>query len=456
MILCVDTVFVSENKMFSKLLTCPSYRFWIHYSNAGAGVLSLPAGVAAFGNSPSALIPALSLIAVIGILSAFGFACIGKVCAYTGATSYREAWEYTVGRETSWIPAATSTFMTFSACLAYSMILKDTFAALLRRPERTAVLLVTTLFVLLPLCWMKELSSLAPFSLLGVLGMGYTTVAMGIRYADGSYSQIGSKLLESLATELRPEFGNDGWKSVFQPSSLILVCMLSTAYMCHFNASKFYLELKNNTLKRYYQVVGSSFGIAILLTGLVTALGFLTFGSASNGLVLNNYAASDTLMSISRVAVAVSLVFSYPLAFQGCRDGVLDLLNISPQERNNATLNVTTVGILTLLTVLAATLTDVSFVLSFGGATLGNLLTYIYPAMMYYKVVSQKKLPNEGFGVFLGIVSAGLGVLMGKYFLLHPSDECASICSFYINLTIVFFSFFSRFFLQEPLEPSRP
>ena len=70
------------------------------------------AGVAAFGSAPSALVPALSLIAVIGLLSAFGFACIGKVCAYTGATSYRQAWEHTVGRKSSWIPAATSTFMT--------------------------------------------------------------------------------------------------------------------------------------------------------------------------------------------------------------------------------------------------------------------------------------------------------------------------------------------------------
>ena len=48
----------------------------------GVGVLSLPAGIANFGNSPSVLIPAVSLIAFIGVLSAFGFAVIGTVlCA---------------------------------------------------------------------------------------------------------------------------------------------------------------------------------------------------------------------------------------------------------------------------------------------------------------------------------------------------------------------------------------
>ena len=46
-------------------------------------------------------------------------------------------------------------------------------------------------------------------------------------------------------------------------------------------------------------------------------VGFLTFGKACDGLVLNNYGSTDVLMGLSRVAVAVSLVFSYPLAFTG-------------------------------------------------------------------------------------------------------------------------------------------
>ena len=48
----------------------------------GVGVLSLPSGIAAFGNNPSAAVPALGLIAIIGILSGFGFSTIGRVCKY--------------------------------------------------------------------------------------------------------------------------------------------------------------------------------------------------------------------------------------------------------------------------------------------------------------------------------------------------------------------------------------
>jgi hypothetical protein len=199
----------------------------------GVGVLSLPAGVAAFGTAPSAFIPAGILIAVIGILSGYGFALIGRVCAYTGAKSYREAWSRTVGESTSWIPAWSTTCKTFLACLAFSMVLADTFSSLLDT-GRNETLLAVTLLILTPLCLMKNLKSLAPFSLLGVLGMAYTALAMTVRYLDGSYLINGEEqgaFVSQVARHLKPKFGNLGVASVFSPNALILVCMLSTAYM---------------------------------------------------------------------------------------------------------------------------------------------------------------------------------------------------------------------------------
>lgn len=101
--------------------------------------------------------------------------------------------------------------------------------------------------------------------------------------------------------------------------------------------------------------------------GAITAVGFLTFGSACSGLVLNNYASKDVLIQASRIAVAVALVFSFPLAFQGFRDGALDLLQVPAEKRSNPMLNTVTVVLLGVITAAAATLKDVSFVLAFGG-----------------------------------------------------------------------------------------
>ena len=381
------------------------------FSRQNPFTTNINVGVAAFGNSPSAIIPAVALIGSIGILCAYGFFLIGKVCAYTGATSYRSAWAYSVSESTSWIPAVSATTKTFLACTAFSMVLGDTFSGLLGQ-ERNPTLVAVTLVILLPLCLLKNLKSLAPFSLMGVLGLVYTAVAMTIRYRDGTYVMPKGELAATLAKNLQPKFGNMGYKAVLSANSLILVCMLSTAYMAHFNAPKFYLELKNNTLARYNQVVSWSFGISIVLMSLMTAVGFLTFGQSCSGLVLNNYAKGDVLMAGSRIAVAVSLVFSYPLAFVGCRDGILDLLSIPHSKRTPDYLNVLTVALLSVLTVLACTLKDVSFLLTLAGATLGNALSYLYPAVMYFAVV-KKQHRREPFGVSTAVTMAILGVVFG-------------------------------------------
>ena len=378
----------------------------------GVGVLSLPAGVAAFGNAPSAIVPAIVLIGIIGILSAFGFSTIGRVCSYTGATSYKEAWSLSVGEESSWIPGWSTTIKTFMACTAFSMVLADTFSALLGT-QRTPTLVALTGLVLLPLCLLKDLSSLAPFSLLGVLGMGYTAIAMAVRYLDGTYKLPGGSLVTQVAENLQPSFGEKGMEAVLSAPSLILVCMLSTAYLAHFNAAKFYIELKNNTMQRFNRVVSWSFGISILLMGTMAALGFLTFGENSAGLVLNNYSTNDLWMSGSRIAVAISLVFSYPLAFTGCRDGLLALLKSSDEQRSPMQLNIITVALLSVITLLACTLKDVSFVLAFAGATLGNALTYVYPAIMYRAVVKNQGREGESGGVAFAMSSAVLGIIMG-------------------------------------------
>jgi len=381
----------------------------------GAGVLSLPAGIAAFANAPGGVIPAISLIAIIGGLSAYGFALIGRCCAYTNTKSYREAWSATVSESSSWLPATAVTFKTCAACLAYSMILGDTFVSLLSTvgiaSAKIPVTLGLTGAVLLPLCLMKNLSSLAPFSLVGSLGMLYTAVAMIIRYVGKAYTATGAFGADNVAA-LRPNFGTVGAQGALTPSAVILVSMLSTAYMAHFNAPKFYNELKDKTLPKYYKVVSTSFAISISIFALIAAIGFLTFGANSSGLILNNYSTRDGLMNLSRIAVAISLVFSYPLAFVGARDGVLDLLKMKGTVK---TQNILTVGLLAVITGASLVIPDVSFVMALSGATLGNGLIYIFPALMFRGAIRKKidATKEEKREVKFALGSAVAGICMG-------------------------------------------
>ena len=101
--------------------------------------------------------------------------------------------------------------------------------------------------------------------------------------------------------------------------------MLSTSFIAHYNAPGIYEELKDNTMARFNQVVLGAFGAATSITVLVMAVGFATFGGASSGLILNNYANSDLFASLARLAIGVAIVTGYPFAFSAVRDGILDI-----------------------------------------------------------------------------------------------------------------------------------
>lgn len=165
-------------------------------SIVGAGILGLPAGIAAFGNQATALVPAIVLLVSIGCLAAYGFHLIGIVCQKTAAVSYKQAWSRSVSERSAWMPAAACLLVTACTVLTYSMILADTIPSILQTVAginiaRTPALLTVTAVVLLPLCLLRQLSSLAPFSLLGILGIAYTAAAMMFRWVTGAYSDSG-------------------------------------------------------------------------------------------------------------------------------------------------------------------------------------------------------------------------------------------------------------------------
>jgi amino acid permease len=307
----------------------------------------------------------------------------------------------------------------------------------------------------MPLCFVKNLSSLAPFSLVGILGMVYTAFVIGLRYFDGSYKLPNGRFLADLGSV--PSFAGAGSSStgslllpLRNPKSLILVSMLSTAYIAHFNAPKFYRELKDadSQPKRFHiGVVASSFAVSVLFYAIVSALGYLTFGSATEGMILSNYSTKDVLVSLSRFAVGLSLIFSYPLLFVGLREGIVDLINqVSPLLRNNKTKDRTTpqqqqqkqlvltdkqsnrltVGLVSLITMLALKITDLTFVASMSGALLGTSLIFIFPPLMFRSALTMESertnTPLTSLQTFerrlcsvivgLGVFIAGVGAKM--------------------------------------------
>jgi len=100
----------------------------------------------------------------------------------------------------------------------------------------------------------------------------------------------------------------------------------------------------------------------------------------------------------------------------------MDALHIPSIKRTDAYLNKLTIILLAVITAGAVVLDDVSFVLSLSGATLGNALTFVMPALMWRKLVqgmgeeASVGMRNEvnftNFSCLVGIVMGILGTHM--------------------------------------------
>ena len=177
----------------------------------------------------------------------FGYYCwlIGKICYLTNYYTYRSAWQKAVGAHGSVFVSGANSLKASLAVLAYASILTDTVLSLLASMgyinivSRTTCLLLITLFCLVPLCLLKNIKVLAPFSLIGTGGIVLTTIAMFIRWYDGSY-QIGGKYYADLQPQYQPYFGsiNNSLSADILP------------YVCMVYEVRFYYKLQ------YYNHVG--------------------------------------------------------------------------------------------------------------------------------------------------------------------------------------------------------
>jgi amino acid permease len=362
-------------------------------SIVGGGVLALPASVVCVGDTlPQAIPTAILLIVVLGIMNAYYFGLIGKVCAWTDATSYGEAWDRTVNTGSIAV-AATVTVKTALACLAFSIILADSMQSLavtagldsVTRPE--ALLAVTTL-TLLPLCLLRDLSSLSKFSAAGIAGFSFTLFTMITRFLDGSY-EAGGQYLVDLPENFLPEFGNSP-SLLPQAGGVVLACTLATAYVATYNAPRFRAELRDNTVRRFNIVVFTAYTIAAVAFVIVAAIGFATFGSHAQPLILNNYSPSDPLAAISKTLLAASIVLTYPLPFVGLRDGFLDAFQVPESDRTDQFQNTLTIGLLATVTAVALVVKDLALVLSVGGGTFSTLVASVFPVLMFRAAVEQR------------------------------------------------------------------
>uniref|UniRef100_A0A7S2FDR3 Amino acid transporter transmembrane domain-containing protein n=1 Tax=Octactis speculum TaxID=3111310 RepID=A0A7S2FDR3_9STRA len=145
-----------------------------------------------------------------------------------------------------------------------------------------------------------------------------------------------------------------------------------------------------------------------MIYAIAAVAGYATFGSASTAPVLNNYAASDVLATLTRAATGVSLFGGYALMFVAMRDAFLSSIVPSADDTDtkrgpfssvqvvsSTAWRIASLALLSFTTLLGVVTTDAGFAASLSGSSLGAALIFCVPSRIFLSCVAKAKASGD-------------------------------------------------------------
>mmetsp|Transcript_12519 Transcript_12519/g.16435 ORF Transcript_12519/g.16435 Transcript_12519/m.16435 type:complete len:517 (+) Transcript_12519:20-1570(+) len=396
-----------------------------------SGIMPLAYGLAAGGGT--GIGTAITLLVFFGSLAGYTMVSLGRVCETTKQISLSGVWANVIGQKTAWVPDVAVSLLTFGCCVFFSAFMGDIFAALAEALGvsgavlkstmnnfglRTSTILMLTVFPVLPLCLLKDLSALQYTSFGGLVAILYTAFFVALRFFDGSY-QDGGKFFSMMETALQPI---ESTGSLFKvgPGSLIFLNIVCVGFLVHYNSLNYYTGLQKRSVATMKKVVSLGMGTAFLVFLVMMTFGFRTFGLSAQPLLLNNYhKTADVPASWARLAVGVSILCGYPLMFMACKTSLhssietcASNLQLKPHVKDTLSISV-----LLIITAIACNCgqDDVGFVIGIVGSLLGAFACYIMPSLLNIKLFNADKLDLSGKELLFNKVLLALGVMFAIF-----------------------------------------
>lgn len=385
--------------------------------------LSTAYGMAAAGGTGPVL--ATIILVVFGFLSWYSLVTWARAADAVLVKSNEEGeslssvWERVVpnGKATTFIPDLGCVFLTVGCLLFYSAFIGDLFGSLVSGltflpdvlRKRWSILLLLHAAPILPLCLKKDLSALKYSSMTGLAGIFYTVFFVGKRLADNSYAK-GGKFFDMMPAKFNPAplaafphkegSGLMGYLAdipAFHSGKglLILMNMCCVAYACHYNAVKYFMELKDRTVPTLKKVMAAGIGGTASVFWLMMLLGFATFGSHSQALLLNNYHSSqDGMATVARAFTGVAIISGYALMFAGLKASLFSLIkldkpNVPDRDKKQ---NMISSLFVAAIAIGACFVTEheLATVIGIVGSIFGSVVIYMFPAFINNNLLKMK------------------------------------------------------------------
>eukprot|EP00514_Thraustochytrium_sp_LLF1b_P010596 CAMPEP_0184549042 /NCGR_PEP_ID=MMETSP0199_2-20130426/6564_1 /TAXON_ID=1112570 /ORGANISM="Thraustochytrium sp., Strain LLF1b" /LENGTH=516 /DNA_ID=CAMNT_0026943727 /DNA_START=176 /DNA_END=1726 /DNA_ORIENTATION=- len=286
----------------------------------------------------------------------------------------------------------------FGAMCAYFVIVGDTIPVVLlhmtgMHVERNAVITVFAIFVILPLCLLRDMSGLSWSSSISIIADAAVVLLVLIRAPTATMNW-------PVELDITPDYSFSG-ENVFTGLGAI-----TFAYVCQHSSFIVFNTLKEPTFKNWQVVNKSSVSAAFVLSIFLAVGGYVTFFDSTQGNLLNNFDCNDISINLARLLLALTMVFTYPMEQFVARHSLFAFLNgFSPElsgtrRMSNCWHYGLTFGLWGSSLIVGLTFRDLGLILELTGALGASMLGYILPPMCYVKVNSLQGLFDKSRAVW--------------------------------------------------------
>ncbi|PCH43754.1 hypothetical protein WOLCODRAFT_104108 [Wolfiporia cocos MD-104 SS10] len=392
----------------------------------GAGIIGLPYAVHQAG-----FVTGIVLLVVLCAVTDWTIRLIVINAKLSGQNSYIEIMNHCFGSSGR---AAVSFFQfafAFGGMCAFGIIIGDTiphvirsvFPSLVTTPvlslltRRQFVIALCTICVSYPLSLHRSIEKLARASFLALLGM-LTIVA--------------SVLVES--PRVPAELKGDPTQrfTVLGPGVFKAIGVISFAFVCHHNSLLIYGSLRTPTLDRFAKVTHISTALSLVACSTLAISAYLVFTNKTQGNILNNFAANDTVINVARFCFGLNMFTTLPLELFVCREVIEQYF--FPHEPFNIQRHVFfTTAIICAAMIMSLITCDLGVMLEITGGASATALAFIFPAACYIQLsdrtspwYARSKLPAVGCVTF-GVVVMTISMFLALGKVWTPEGD-ARIC----------------------------
>ncbi|GJE94466.1 amino acid transporter [Phanerochaete sordida] len=348
----------------------------------GAGIIGLPYAVRQAG-----FVTGIILLVILCGVTDWTIRLIVVNAKMSGQNSYIGIMNHCFGPSGR---AAVSFFQfafAFGGMCAFGIIIGDTIPHVIRSvfpnlytvpvlsllTKRQFIIALCTICVSYPLSLYRDIHKLSRASGLALVGMVII---------------VTSVLVES--EHVTPDLKGDPAKrfTVFGPGLFQAIGVISFAFVCHHNSLLIYGSLRTPTLDRFAKVTHISTAMSLVACCTLAISAYVVFTDKTQGNILNNFAANDTLINVARFCFGLNMFTTLPLELFVCRE-VIEQFFFSHETFNMQRHVFFTTAILFAAMSLSLITCDLGVMLEITGGASATALAFIFPAACYLKLVDQ-------------------------------------------------------------------